>query len=216
MIKKTAILASLAVLASTTAASAAPKPKPAKGPLTAAAKPFVVTFGQSTTVSGKLTANPHNGQQVTLAQDPFPYGDGFLALAQATTANNGSYSFKLLPQLNTNYRLTSGTNTANTGVRVRHAVSLVVSDTTPKRGQRVRFSGSVRPKHDGKVVRIQRQALNGKWSTIRRVKTLTATGNRSRYTVRIRVFSSRKYRALFAADGAHLTGTSPEVALTVH
>ena len=208
------ILAALAVLVPATAASGQKKPK--SNALTAAAKPFVITFGQSTTVSGRLTANPRGGQQLTLSQDPFPYGDAFLPLAQATTAGNGNYSFKLLPALNTNYRVTVGTLTANTGVRVRHAVSLVVSDTTPKRGQRVRFSGSVRPKHDGKIVRIQRQAPNGKWSTIRRVKTLTATGNRSRYTVRIRVFLSRKYRALFAGDGAHLTGTSPAVAETVH
>src|SRR3954452_6821183 len=94
------ILAALAVLVPATAASGQKKPK--SNTLTAAAKPFVVTFGQATTVSGKLTASPRGGQQVTLNQDPFPYGDAFLPLAQATTANNGNYSFRLLPTLNTN------------------------------------------------------------------------------------------------------------------
>jgi len=214
----TVILASLVVLAPATAASAAKPPKPPKGTpaLSASATPFVVTFGQSTTVAGRLTGNNHGGQRVTLAQDPFPYGDGFLALAQATTASNGGYSFRLLPTVNTNYRATSGQVTANTGVRVRHAVTLGVSDSTPARGQLVRFFGSVRPKHDGKVVLIQRQAPSGGWSTVRRTKLLTATGNRSRFSTRLRVFSSRSYRARLTGDGQHLTGTSGSRALTVH
>jgi hypothetical protein len=215
---KTATILSLAVLAPTTAALAAKPPKAPKGgaTLSAAAKPFVVTFGQSTTVSGRLTSTNHGGQLVRLAQDPFPFGDGYLPLAQATTASNGTYSFKLLPALNTNYRVTSGPLSANTGVRVRHAVSLAVSDTTPKRGQLVRFFGSVRPKHDGKIVLIQRQAPSGGWSTVRRTKLRAATGNRSRYSTRLRVRSSRNYRARFVGDGAHLTGTSPIRKLTVH
>jgi hypothetical protein len=214
----TVTIASLALFVPAAAAPAAKPPKAPKGApaLSAAAKPFVVTFGQSTTVSGKLTGNNHAGQQVRLAHDPFPYGDGFLALAQATTAGNGSYSFKLLPQLNTNYRVTSGQVSATTGVRVRHAVSLAVSDSTPKRGQLVRFFGSVRPKHDGKVVLIQRQAPSGGWSTVRRTKLLAATGNRSRYSTRMRVRSTRNYRARFVGDGAHLTGTSATRTLTVH
>jgi hypothetical protein len=213
-----AILVSVAVLAPASTASAAKPPKAPKGApgLSAAAKPFVVTFGESTAVAGKLTGNNHGGQQVRLAQDPFPYGDGFLALAQATTAGNGTYSFRLLPLLNTNYRLTSGQVAASTGVRVRHAVSLAVSDSTPARGQLVRFFGSVRPKHDGKVVLIQRQAPTGGWSTVRRTTLLAATGNRSRYSTRMRVRSTRNYRARFVGDGAHLTGTSASRALTVH
>jgi hypothetical protein len=213
------VTAALAALLPATAALAAKPPKPPRGTpaLSAAANPFVVTFGQSTTVAGRLTGATHSGQQVRLAQDPFPFGDGFQPLAQATTASNGNYSFRLLPLLNTNYRLASGSLQANTGVRVRHAVGLSVSDLTPARGQMVRFFGLVRPKHDGKVVLIQRRAPSGGWSTIRRTLLRpVATGNRSAFSTRLRIFSSRSYRARFPGDGAHLTGTSATRSLVVH
>jgi hypothetical protein len=213
------VTAALVALFPVTAALAAKPPKAPRGTpaLSAAANPFVVTFGQSTTVTGRLTGANHAAKQVRLSQDPFPFGDGFLPLAQATTASNGNYTFRLLPLLNTNYRLSSGSLQANTGVRVRHAVSLSVSDATPARGQMVRFFGLVRPKHDGKAVLIQRRAPSGGWSTIRRTRlTPVATGNRSAFSTRLRIASSRSYRARFPGDGAHLTGTSATRSLVVH
>jgi hypothetical protein len=217
------VATSLAALLPATSALAAkpPKPpKPAAPALSAAANPFVVTFGQSTTVAGRLTGANHAARVVRLAQDPFPYGDGFLPLAQTTTASNGNYSFHLLPALNTNYQVTSGALRAATGVRVRHAVGLSVSDSTPARGQRVRFFGFVRPKHDGKVVLIQRRLASGAWTTVRRTTLLATTGNRSRYSTVLRVFAARgalvNFRARFLGDGAHLTGTSVTRTLTVH
>jgi hypothetical protein len=207
--------ATASMLALVAGADAQKKPKPTKQ-LTATAKPFVVTFGQATTVSGRLQTTNNSGIQVSLAQDPFPYGDGFSPLAQATTDKNGDYSFRLTPMLNTNYRVSQGSLRAFTGARVRAAVSLRVSDTTPATGQRVRFFGSVRPKHDGKTVLIQRKRPGGAWITVRRTLLRPATGNRSIYSTALRVFSSRSYRARFPGDGDHLTGTSAARALTVH
>src|SRR5438270_12695310 len=88
--------AGLASLLPAPLALAAKPPKPPRGTpaLSAAANPFVVTFGQATTVSGRLTGPNHGARPVHLAQDPFPYGDGFLPLASTTTASNGSYSFR--------------------------------------------------------------------------------------------------------------------------
>jgi hypothetical protein len=221
--KRTIVVAAgLVALLPPTATLAAKPPKPPRGTpaLSAAANPFVVTFGQSTTVAGRLTGPNHGAQLVRLAQDPFPYGDGFLPLAQMTTASNGGYSFRLLPALNANYQVTSGSLRAATGVRVRHAVGLSVSDSTPARGQRVRVFGFVRPKHDGKVVLIQRRLASGAWSTVRRTTLLATTGDRSRYTTVLRVFGARgalvNFRARFLGDGAHLTGTSATRTLTVH
>ena len=192
-------------------------PSPGANGLTAAANPFIITFGQSTTVSGRRSGQGRGGAAVSLAEDPFPYGDGFLALAQTTTAPNGTYSFRPVPASNRNYRVTSGTLVALTGVRVRARVTLGVSDTTPARGQLVRFFGSVGPRHDGRAVLIQRQAPTGGWSTLRRTLLLHApTGNRSMFSTRIRVSRSASYRARFLADGDHLTGTSAARALTVH
>jgi hypothetical protein len=213
------VTAALVALLPVPAALAAKPPKPPRGTpaLSAAANPFVVTFGQSTTVTGRLTGANHAAKQVRLSQDPFPFGDGFQPLAQATTASNGSYTFRLLPQLNTNYRVANGSLQASTGVRVRHAVSLSVSDATPARGQLVRFFGLVRPKHDGKTVLIQRRAPSGGWTTIRRTLLKpVATGNRSGYSTRLRITISRSYRARFPGDGAHLTGTSATRSLVVH
>ena len=207
--------ATASVFALVAAAQAAKAQKPTKQ-LTATAKPFVVTFGQVTTVSGRLTTKNNAGVRVNLAQDPFPYGDGFQPLAQATTDKNGNYSFRLTPMLNTNYRVSQGALHAFTGARVRAAVSLGVSDSTPAIGQRVRFFGSVRPKHDGKVVLIQRKRPGGAWITVRRTLLRPATGNRSTYSTRLRIFSTRSYRARFPSDGDHLTGTSRTRLLTVH
>ena len=212
MITLGAVAASLLGLV---AGANAAKPKPTKT-LTASAKPFVVTFGQSTTVSGKLGTKNNSGIQITLAQDPFPYGDGFSPLAHATTDKNGNYSFHLTPTLNTNYRVSQGTLHVFTGVRVRAAVSLGVSDTTPAKGQLVRFFGSVRPKHDGRTVLIQRRLPTGVWTTVRRTLLRPAVGNRSIYSTRRRVFSSGSYRARFPSDGDHLTGTSRTRTLVVH
>jgi hypothetical protein len=215
--RRTITIAATAVSALALAAAgyAAKPPKNSKQ-LSASAKPFVVTFGQATTVSGKLTTKNNAGIQVSLAQDPFPYGDGFLPLAQATTDKNGNYSFRLTPTSNTNYRVSQGSLHAFTGARVRAAVSLAVSDTTPANGQRVRFFGAVRPKHDGKTVLVQRKRPGGAWITVRRTLLHPATGNRSTYSTAFRVHATRNYRARFPNDGDHLTGTSAARTLTVH
>jgi hypothetical protein len=190
---------------------------PARNTLTAAARPSVIVFGQSTTVSGKLGGANNGGVAVVLAQDPFPYGDGFLALARGTTANNGNYSFHLVPALNTNYRVRAKGLTAFTGVRVHARVTEGVSDSTPTVGQFVRFFGSVAPRFDGRVVLIQRQTSTGGWSTVRRTLLRhTSIGNRSLYSTRIPIRSTGKYRARFSTSGPYLTGTSATRTLTVH
>jgi hypothetical protein len=63
-------------------------------------------------------------------------------------------------------------------VRVRPQVGITASDTTPTAGALVRFSGSVRPSHDGSVVLIQRRTSTGTWGTVGR-STLGAASRAS-------------------------------------
>lgn len=204
-------------LAAAAPAGGAPKPKPPRpGKLTAVARPTPVIFGQGTVVSGKLSGANNGGKQVTLAEDPFPYGDGYTNLATATTAGNGDYAFpSRVPASNRNYRVTVGAEQAFTGVRVRMRVSFAVGDSTPNRGQRVGFTGFVAPKHDGRAVLIQRLSATGSWGTVKRTLLRPTTGNRSRYSTSLLIFRTGTYRVRAGADGDHITGTSRTRRLTV-
>lgn len=88
------------------------------------------------------------------------------------------------------------------------SVTLRVDDSRPRRGQRVRFFGSVRPAHDGRTVRLQRRGSGGRYRTVARVRLRDAGDARSTYSRRLRVYRDGIYRARVPADGDHLTGTS--------
>ena len=180
------------------------------GRLTAEAKPFVLVFGASTVVSGRLTGTGNANQRVTLAEDPFPYGDGFVDVATtATTDANGNFAFpRLVPASNRNYRVRASGEETFTGARVRMRVSFSVSDLTPRMGQRVRFTGYVAPKHDGRTVLVQRRSATGAWVVVKRTLLRATTGNRSRYSTSLIVRRTSTYRTRIGSDGDHLTGTS--------
>jgi hypothetical protein len=201
---KTILLTAGLSLAAVAPAAAAPAPGHGGGNLTAAATPPTVTFGAATVVAGKLSGNNNGGQTATLTEDPFPYGDGYInPLTVATDANR-------------NYLVKARGEQAATGVRVRMRVGLALSDLTPARAQRVRFSGSVAPKHDGRLVLIQRLSATGAWSTVRRTALRAATGNRSVYSTTIALRASGSYRARVLSHGDHLTGTSRTRVERVH
>jgi hypothetical protein len=214
--KRISFLVVASLLAVAIPAVAAPKKPPQAGRLSAAARPTPLTFGQGTVVSGRLTGQNNGGQQVTLAEDPFPYGDGFTNVATATTAGNGNYTFpRQFPPTNRNYRVTVGSQQVFTGVRVMMRVSFVVGDSTPNRGQRVGFTGFVAPKHDGRTVLIQRRSSTGRWGTVRRTLLKATTGNRSRYSTSLVIRRTGTYRVRAGADGDHITGTSRTRTLSV-
>jgi len=180
---------------------------------TVAANPFVVVFGSATTVSGKLTGPNSTGQRVTLEEDAFPYGDGYVAVSSTTTgttgATSGDYSFRLFPRTNRNYRLTARGVQVFTGVRVRTRHTLYLSDYTPRRGQLVRFFGFVYPRHDGRVLLIQRRNAAGVYVTVASTVLRASTITRSSFSRTFRVFSSGSYRTLLGSDGDHITGIGP-------
>jgi hypothetical protein len=92
--------------------------------------------------------------------------------------------------------------------RVSTTVTLRVSTSTPARSARVRFSGSVRPARDGRVLQLQRRARGGPFRTVARVRLVDAGSRSSRFATRLRVRGDAVYRARLPADGGHEAGIS--------
>lgn len=210
----------------TTPAANAPPGGTPQNAVTIAAKPTTVTFTRATTISGKVTGPNSAGVQVTLEENPYPFTGGFKATkVTATTTATGDYSLAATPGVNTRYRVTAKTQppvtSPETLVNVRPLVSLRLSDRTPAVGQRVKFSGTVLPAHNGKAVRIQRRTRTGGWRTVASA-TLVATTPvngvaRSKYAKRIRITRNGTYRVRFSpGDGDHVTGYSPRRTARVH
>jgi hypothetical protein len=193
---------------------------PGNADLTIAAKPATLTFGQATTIAGKVKG-PNDPIVVTLQQNPYPFTDGaFEAAGTTPSANNGNYSFTgVRPARNTRYRVTALVPPQTSGdveVLVRIKVVLRVSDRTPAAGQRVRFYGTAAPQHDGRTVRLQRQTATGSWKTIARTSLRDAGGDRSKFSRRMRVRRDGVYRARVYRDTDHATGTSGQKSVDVH
>jgi hypothetical protein len=183
--------------------------------LTATAAPSPVVFGRSTVVSGRLSRTPKDGgQTVQLQSDPFPYGV-FAVGRTMLTAANGKYAFaSVRPDRNTQYRVHEMTDAMLTSnvvlVGVRLNVTFSVSDSTPSQGQRIHFSGTVRPRHGGKLVRIQRQDCAGVFRTVATTRTFNPMGKTySRYSRFLRIFSDDVYQvSVSASDSDHYSGVS--------
>ena len=200
---------------------------PAANALTIAASNRTVTFGRPTTISGTLTGPNNAGVVVTLEENPAPYTGAWKSTGlKATTTATGAYSIVVAPSQNTRYRVVAGekketTTSPEITVRVRVKVTLKLSDSTPRIGQRVLFTGSVLPGHDGKVARIQRRTASGSWRTVKTTTLVAATPvgavTRSKYGTRVRIRKSGTYRVRVApADGDHIAGSSGRKTVVVH
>lgn len=213
------IFVSLVVLAAVTAPAAVLAQK-VEQKLSIEATPKVVTFGGELKVTGKLTggdARDVSGQKITLQRDPFPYDGRWVRLGDVETTGSGDYSFSGKPVVNAKYRTTAkgGVESPEVIVPVKVAVTRKVSDRTPKRGARVRFSGTVAPAHDGKVAQVQRRTSSG-WKNIAKVTLVDGGDIVSKYSKRVRITKSGAYRVRFdPADGDHVAGASRRVRITV-
>ncbi|MEA2168019.1 MAG: hypothetical protein QOF76_1319 [Solirubrobacteraceae bacterium] len=177
-----------------------------------------ITYGSAASISGQVTGPNSAGVQVTLEDNPYPYTAGFKPTQlKATTDATGRYTLAPTPTVSTHYRVTAKTKPQSTSpeaaVPVRVKVELRLGDATPSAGQRVRFSGSATPAHDGKVVRIQRRRHGGGWKTVAKTTlvpgTPVGTVSTSMFSKRVRVKRTGTYRArLNPGDGDHATGTS--------
>jgi hypothetical protein len=184
--------------------------------LTIGATPTTVKFGGTVTLAGKLAGSNIDGRSVTVRQDPFPI-DAFANAGSATTNAAGDWSLILKPEANTRYQARSGNAESSTvDVMVRPAISLKLGDRTPRRGQRVRFSGRLCPEHDGVVIALQRRTAKG-WRTVARPVLADVPGSTcSSYARRLRVRRDGAYRASFSGDADHVAGSSRVRRANVH
>lgn len=187
----------------------------------AATSPIV--WSKSSAITGSVKG-AGAGVLVDLQSDAFPYSDSEWAKdATVPTDAKGDYRFNPLPKLNTRYRVVAQTNPPVTStaatVLVQIRVKFSVSDSTPRRGSVVTFSGTACPAHDGNLVYIQRLSTStGRFGTVARTKLVDAGATCSKYSRKLRVYSDAVYRVKVssAADGDHMTGVSRRISLDAH
>jgi hypothetical protein len=187
--------------------------KPAPTTVTIGIAPVKVTFGKSAVVSGTTAANT----SVTLRADAFPFDGNFSQVTKANSNATGAYSFTVTPDSSTHYRAdVKQSNSPVVALAVRWKVTRTVSTRTPKKGSRVLFSGTVSPAHTGGTAKIQRRNSSGVYRTVKTTTLAAASPTSSSYSVRVRVRRTGRYRVQVDGDGAHETGNSRSVKLTVH
>jgi hypothetical protein len=212
-------LLAVVVAAPLSGAGAAKPPKP--GQLSLGSSAPIITFGQQDTLSGQLKGGGA-GVTVQLQQQPAPFTGGFknVAGASATTDNQGKFSFHVQPSVTTKYRAVAKASPTVTSpeltLPVRFKVTLRLSDYTPARGQRVRFSGTTAPAHDAATVYIQRRTATGAYRTVSRAVLHHAGDAFSTYSKRIRITGDGVFRARVLKDDLHATGTSRAKRERVH
>jgi hypothetical protein len=213
------LLAATALLAPV-AASAAKPPKPPKppGPQGVTLKPAapLITFSQ-TVVSTASVKGAKAGVAVTLQRRPATSAT-WSDVETKPTDQKGDAAFTTRPRVNTLYRAIARTTPEQTSaeslVQVAPLVGFRVSDSTPHSGQRVRFAGTVRPRHNGRRVSIQRRSSTGTWVTVKRARLRAATRTYSKYATRVRVRRTGTYRVRLAPHADHAEGLSRERTLT--
>jgi hypothetical protein len=209
-----ALIATAATALAVAGASQAQKP-PKPGTTTLKASADKVTFSQPVTLSGKVKGAK---QAVTVTLERRAADQtAFVPAGTATTDVNGDFSFTQRPAKSSVFRATSGTaSSPEVAVAVAPLVGLKVSDRTPRKGQRVRFHGTVRPQHDGTRVAIQRKRADGTWVTVKTPLLRDAGSTYSTYSKRFRIRRNGTYRTVIAAHADHAEGVSRERTLTVH
>ena len=200
----------------------AAKPAPANA-VTITAAPATITFGHTSAISGQVTGPKNASVKVSLQSRPAPpvVGATFKDTgATAVTDASGHYTFTVRPPANTQYQAVAKTKPPVTSpvatVTVRIAVSLRLSDSTPRHGTLVRFFGVAKPAHDGALVRIQKRTSTGAFRTVATTPLRKSSAGQSTYSRKLRIYHSGTYRVRVPADTDHARGTSARRHLTVH
>jgi hypothetical protein len=191
------------------------KPQPLGLQITATPNP--ITLGTATTVLGTLTGTGNAGKQVVLQQRPFPFTAEFTNVGSpVVTDGNGAFSVPVLPLfLTTQFQVqtvdkpvvTSPVLTVAVAARVRTATSA----RSVRRNRRVRIFGTVQPARVGLPFEIQKQLKSGSWVVVARGVTRRGTADSSRYSKRVRVFRTARYRVFVATPGGDVvSGFGPE------
>jgi hypothetical protein len=185
--------------------------------LSLAATPNPVAVGKPTVLGGTLSGTGNAARQVVLQSNPFPYTQGFVNTTNVQlTGAAGQFAFTLLSvALNTQFRVLIPTKPDVVSpivfVGVAPKVSTSTTATRVRRGQRVRFTGLVRPGRGGARYALQK-LKRGHWVTVAGGTLQRASSTAARYTKRIRVTSGGSYR-IFAesGDGRYASATGRTV-----
>jgi hypothetical protein len=211
------LLAAGALLAPVAASAAKPPKPPGQQGVTVKPAAPLITFSH-TVVTTASVKGAKGGVGVTLQRRPTT-SQTWSDVETKLTDTKGDAAFTTRPGVNTSYRAIARTTPEQTSaeavVLVAPLVGFRVSDSTPHAGQRVRFAGTVRPRHNGRRVSIQRKTSTGTWVTVRRARLRSATARYSKYAVRVRVGRTGTYRVRLAAHADHAAGVSRERTLTV-
>jgi hypothetical protein len=155
----------------------APPPPPPPGPqspsrtysVTVAASPRVVTYGGSTTLTGRIAGPAVDGQ--TLSVEAVTAGaPAFKPFGTVKTSVDGSWNLKVTPRIWTNYRIGIAGVKREIVVNVRPRIGLSL------RGQLLSVHVASARSHRGKTVFLQRLTTHGGWITLRR-STLDRNSN---------------------------------------
>lgn len=206
----------LAVLALAVPVATGLAAKPAQPTLTIAVAPTSVSFGKPVTVTGAISSKAA-GETVTLEALTFPYTGRYAKAGTATTGPDGTYSVAVVPTMSTKYKVTAKktSDSPEVTVPVRWSVGLRVGDRTPRRGQSVRFFGTVKPANVGAAVLVQRRTATG-WRTVRQTTLAASTATSSVYTLKLKIRRTGRYRTEIPANGALQVGHSVSRRLVVH
>jgi len=85
-------------------------------------------------------------------------------------------------------------------------VTLKASDATPLAGKAVRLFGVVKPAQDGRKLHIQRRLRNGKFKTIATTRLHAARGDKSTYSLKLRLAKDAVLRARVPGDTGGVSG----------
>lgn len=197
------------------------KTKPQPLGLQINASPNPVVFGSPTTVLGALTGTGNAGKDVVLQQKPFPFTADFSQLGSpVVTGADGTFSFPVLPLPSTTQfrvqttdgKVTSPVITLGVAARVR----TTASRRRVRRNRRVTIHGTVQPARVGLPFEVQKQTRRGQWVVVKRGLTRRGTTTSARYSKRVRISRTARYRVFVNTGGGDLiSGFGPELTVRV-
>jgi len=189
--------------------------------LSLTAAPLTLTYGQATTLSGKLTSygDPLGGRTVILEQRRVG-ASSFSKLGEATTAPDGAFNLGgIKPIKNTDYRARFAGSAADQlgpstsparRVNVRVVVTLNTATTNLKLGKARTIAGAVSPLHGGAVTVVVKR--NG--SVISR-KNVALNDSRYRFNYKPQRTGTYAFFATYPNHTDHLGNRSPQKSFKV-
>jgi hypothetical protein len=174
------------------------------------ATPNPVAFGGYATLNGRLRSG-HEGRQIVLESNPFPYTRGFEPVGNALlTDGDGAFSFGLQPvPVTTLYRVSVPEEPAIVSPIVVVAVSVRVGTrvgtTTVTRGRALTFAGTIRPAVAGARIIVQKRR-GRRWVAVARTVAHRHDDTTASYRTKVAIRSSGRYRVYAAAHGGIVAG----------